>query len=174
MPHALVTCTHASPGRREILVRCALELHPDNFHHGVCQHCPHHTGSGSADDPSKPTQAAPGRGAVGNVARGAVSIAKTQILRRSRISEDGYQARLAVCRDCPGGHAVWKQGDVHTCGPMLQSIRDKNQRTCGCILRAKARDRYEDCPFGYWPKIEGRPIQSAQHHPEPADPDADV
>ncbi len=83
--------------------------------------------------------------------RGARSIAKTS-LGIDRLPAEQITARLDVCRACPGEHATFRKGDVHTCGPMLKSLKDKNRKTCGCILRAKAKDRKEDCPFGYWPK----------------------
>ncbi len=90
---------------------------------------------------------------AGHAAR---SVAKTT-LGIDRASEAQVEARLNVCRQCPGGHAVWtpggpRGGDVHTCGPMLQSMRDAGEGTCGCILHKKARDRAEDCPFGWWSK----------------------
>lgn len=95
------------------------------------------------------------KGLVRGAARGAASMVKTGLLRQDRLDEEQFQARLDVCRQCPGGHAVWKRGDVHTCGPMLKSMRQKKRKTCGCILKRKARDRKEDCPFGYWPKPAG-------------------
>lgn len=51
-------------------------------------------------------------------------------------------------------HAVWTSGggDVHTCGPMLQSMHESDQGTCGYILYKKARDRAEVCRFGWWPE----------------------
>lgn len=82
--------------------------------------------------------------------RAARSVAKTS-LGIDRVTDTQVEARLGVCRACPGGHAVMKDGEVHTCGPMLESMRDAGLGTCGCILRKKARDRKEDCPFGWWP-----------------------
>jgi hypothetical protein len=61
------------------------------------------------------------------------------------------EARLNLCRNCPGGHATWTNGDLHTCGPMLESARGDGDGTCGCVLRAKARNRREGCPFGGGP-----------------------
>jgi hypothetical protein len=84
---------------------------------------------------------------------GAASIAKTS-LGIDRASDEQVEARLNVCRRCPGGHTVWKNGDVHTCGPMLDSMRTSGQGTCGCILHKKARDLAEGCPHGWWPGIE--------------------
>lgn len=57
---------------------------------------------------------------------------------------------LLLDGQCPGGHATLKDGDVHTCGPMLASMKGERQGTCGCILRRKARDLSEQCPFGWW------------------------
>lgn len=70
-----------------------------------------------------------------------------------RATDAQVKARLDVCRSCPGNHAVWKNGDVSTCGPMLESIRGKAGGTCGCVLRKKARDLQEQCPFRWWPEI---------------------
>lgn len=88
-------------------------------------------------------------------AHAAGSVLKTSVLRRDRVSETDYAARLAVCRKCPGGHATFKRdGRLHTCGPMLESMKGNGQGTCGCVLAKKARDAKESCPFGYWPTIE--------------------
>jgi len=96
---------------------------------------------------------------IGRVTHGAGSIVKTQVLRRDRVSEADYQARLEVCRHCPGGHATFKaDGNLHTCGPMIQSLKQQGQKTCGCVLSKKARDAEESCPFGYWPTLEGKPV----------------
>lgn len=93
----------------------------------------------------------------------AKSLAKTR-LGVDRLSDEQIVVRLDVCRACPGGHATFKKGDVHTCGPMLKSMRQKRRKTCGCILRSKARDRKENCPFGYWPDV----ADSAPGHVPPA------
>jgi hypothetical protein len=86
----------------------------------------------------------------------ATSVAKTS-LGIDRATDEQVEARLNVCRQCPGDHAVWRDdpasgGDVHTCGPMLGSMREAGEGTCGCVLRKKARDLAEDCPFDWWPK----------------------
>lgn len=86
-----------------------------------------------------------------STARATRSVTKTT-LGMDRASDEQVEARLDVCRRCPGGHAVMKDGDVHTCGPMLESMQGTSQGTCGCILRKKARDLTEHCPFGWWPK----------------------
>lgn len=80
----------------------------------------------------------------------ATSVAKTT-LGINRATDEQVEARLNVCRQCPGNHAVWRDDDVHTCGPMLASMREAGVGTCGCVLRKKARDLTEDCPFGWWP-----------------------
>ena len=78
------------------------------------------------------------------------SVVKTA-LGVGRATDARVEARLDVCRRCPGGHAVWKDGDVHTCGPMLTAMREAGTSGgCGCILRKKAHDLAEDCPFGWW------------------------
>ncbi len=87
------------------------------------------------------------------VARAARSIAKTSI-GIDRATDEQVEARLNVCRQCPGSHAVWRDGNVFTCGPMLASMREAGTSGgCGCVLRKKARDLAEGCPFGWWPKI---------------------
>ena len=88
-------------------------------------------------------------------AHGAKSVAKTS-LGIDRLPDDQVQARLDVCRTCE--HAVWRKDgtDVHTCGPMVQSLKREGKGTCGCVLGKKSLDRKEDCPFGYWPTVEGR------------------
>ena len=81
----------------------------------------------------------------------AKSVVKTQVLRQDRVTPEAFELRLAVCQNCPGGHATYnKDGSLHTCGPMLQSLKDAGQKTCGCVLKAKARDAKESCPFNHW------------------------
>lgn len=111
------------------------------------------------------------RNIVGVAGHAAKSVVKTT-LGVDRLNADQIKARLDICRQCPGNHAEWKKGDVHTCGPMLKSLRDKKRKTCGCILCAKARDRKEDCPFGYWPKLEQKagtspPVPTEEQSPAP-------
>ena len=105
--------------------------------------------------PSRPRQ-------IVNVARSAAratrSVARTS-LGINRATAEQVEARLNTCRQCPGDHAVWKHGDVHTCGPMLQSMKGEGGGTCVCILHRKARDLTENCPFGWWPTI-GSPASS--------------
>lgn len=87
---------------------------------------------------------------IGSAARATRSVTKTS-LGIHRATDKQVDARLNVCRQCPGNHAIWKHGDVHTCGPMLQSMKAEGGGTCGCILRRKVRDLTEHCPFGWWP-----------------------
>lgn len=105
--------------------------------------------------PSRPRRIA---NLISSAARATRSVARTS-LGINRATDEQIDARLNVCRQCPGNHAIWKNGDVHTCGPMLQSMADTGGGTCGCILRRKARDLTEDCPFGWWPTI-GSPASS--------------
>ena len=82
----------------------------------------------------------------------AKSVVKTQVLRKDRVTPEAFELRLAVCQNCPDGHATYnKDGSLHTCGPMLQSLKDEGRKTCGCVLKAKARDAKETCPFNHWP-----------------------
>ncbi len=95
---------------------------------------------------------------LSSASHGAKSVAKTQVLRKDRASEAVYSQRLEVCKSCPGGHATFKDnGSLHTCGPMIKSMVDSGQKTCGCVLSRKARDIKEDCPFGYWPAPDTQP-----------------
>lgn len=84
-------------------------------------------------------------------AHGALSLLRTSVgvglLARPQI-----EARLDVCRRCPGGLAVLRDGDVYTCGRLLEIHREQGRSTCGCILRAKAADADEQCPNGWWPR----------------------
>jgi len=89
--------------------------------------------------------------AATRAAHGARSVAKTS-LGIDRASDELIEARLNICRQCPGNHAVWKNGDVHTCGPMLASMKGEGRGACGCVLRKKARDLKERCPLDYWPE----------------------
>ena len=84
-------------------------------------------------------------------AHGAKSVAKTSV-GIDRLNNEQIEARLNVCRGC--SKAVWQKDreDVHTCGPMVESMKREGKGTCGCVLRKKAKDAKEDCPFGYWPK----------------------
>jgi len=144
----VIPCEHWSEGGKG-WGRCALGLHEGRPSHGTCRSCEHYPRiSRSAAKSSITPQAL---NVMGNALHGAASIAKTT-LGIDRASDEQVEARLNVCRQCPGGHAVWKEGDVHTCGPMLQSMRDAGHGTCGCILHKKARDLDQACPFGWWPQ----------------------
>ena len=107
-------------------------------------------------DPTPALKPSPKRQAlnvISAVAHASKSVAKTT-LGIERASNEQVEARLNVCRQCPGGHAIWRDNELHTCGPMLESMRGAGKGTCGCILEKKARDLAEDCPFGWWPTAE--------------------
>lgn len=88
----------------------------------------------------------------------AKSIVKTELLRKDRLTDSQVKQRLAVCLACPGGHVVLdKKGQVKSCGPLLGRNRNQSKSPCGCLLRKKARDRLQECPFDYWPDIGGTP-----------------
>lgn len=106
----------------------------------------------TALDPSLADRIRAGSRMARRAARAARSIAKTAI-GIDRTSDDDFDARLGVCAACPGGHARYRKGKLHTCGPMLDSLKAEGKGTCGCILSKKARDAAENCPFGYWPTI---------------------
>lgn len=85
--------------------------------------------------------------AAGHAAK---SIAKTS-MGIDVLPDDQVKARLDVCGQCP--HARRRDdGSLHTCGPMLESMRRSGVGTCGCVLSKKARDAAEHCPFGWWTK----------------------
>ena len=75
----------------------------------------------------------------GRVSSAALSTAKTSLLRRDRVSDGHHAARLAVCGDCPGGHALkGNDGSLRTCGPMLASLTVEGKSPCWCVLNQKA------------------------------------
>lgn len=84
-------------------------------------------------------------------AHGVLSVLKTSA-GVGLLSRPEVEARLDVCRRCPGGLAVLRGDDVHTCGRLLEIQREQGRATCGCILRMKAVDTEEDCPNGWWPR----------------------
>src|SRR5690606_20735018 len=88
---------------------------------------------------------------AGRIAHAAGSIAKTSV-GVDRVTPEQLEARLNICRQCPGGHAIWEDGDVRTCGPMVESLKRQGHGPCGCVLRKKALDTTEHCPFGWWPQ----------------------
>lgn len=100
--------------------------------------------------PTKMRQALNVLGAASHAAR---SVVKTSI-GIDRATNEQVESRLAICRQCPGDHAVFRSGELHTCGPMIASMREAGEGTCGCILEKKARDLAEDCPFGWWPIVQ--------------------
>jgi len=55
-----------------------------------------------------------------------------------KLNDNEYEARLAVCRNCP------------SCDVERMVCREVR---CGCFLRKKARWRSENCPLGQWPEV---------------------
>ncbi|WP_437668994.1 hypothetical protein [Sorangium sp. So ce131] len=84
-------------------------------------------------------------------AQGALSVLRTS-LGVGLLARPEVEARLSVCRRCPGGLAVMRGDDVYTCGRLLEVHRAQGRSTCGCVLRMKAVDAEEDCPNGWWPR----------------------
>lgn len=84
-------------------------------------------------------------------AHGAASVIRTS-LGIGLLPRSAAEARLAVCRSCPGGLAVLRGDEVYTCGKLLEIHEEQGRSTCGCILRVKAVDAEEDCPNGWWPR----------------------
>lgn len=78
----------------------------------------------------------------------AESALMTQVLRTHRASDETYQHRLDTCRQCQ--HARWKNGEVYSCGPMLDRARQEGGKTCGCIIKLKAIDARQSCPLNKW------------------------
>ena len=110
-------------------------------------------------DPDKqvdPDIVSQGINIASGAAHGIKSMIKTGILRKGRTSDKEYEERLKVCNECPGNHAVFRHERIYTCGSMINSLRRAGKKTCGCVLDQKARDRKEDCPFGYWPPIQDK------------------
>ncbi len=113
---------------------------------------------GAGGAPAEDSRLAAARQLVGRVAHGALSLAKTT-LGRDRAAAALVEARLAVCRHCPGGHAVrHPDGAVQSCGPLLAAAPSGARAPCGCWLRQKARDARERCPFGWWPAPPAAPV----------------
>lgn len=108
------------------------------------------------------------------IMHGAKSTLQTQVLRMHRATDDEFKARLAVCENCEFSTRK-KSGELHSCGPMLQELRNQGKKTCGCILKNKARDRREDCPNNYWPTINETADKTTPQKPPGAGghPDAD-
>ncbi len=108
------------------------------------------------DETSDPDLITQGINIASGAAHGIKSMIKTGILRKGRATDKEYEDRLKVCNECPGNHAVFRHERIYTCGSMIDSLRRAGKKTCGCVLDQKARDREEDCPFGYWPTIEDK------------------
>lgn len=132
-------CKHATPSEKQGNIICSLNLYGGSPHHGVCKHCKKYESSTTV------TQA---------ITNAAKSILNTTIRKKNRVTDKEFITRLSICEDCPGKHAVFKHGKVYTCGEMLKIAKDNKQKTCGCVLSLKARDANEECPFGYWKKID--------------------
>jgi hypothetical protein len=100
---------------------------------------------------SKQENAGDKQGALSRVSHATKSIAKTSfgfdVLEKDKIEE-----RLDVCRSCE--HAKWNKGDIDTCGPMFSRARQRGEKTCGCKLKLKAKDKQETCPVNKWPDPE--------------------
>ena len=96
--------------------------------------------------PSIPTQIS---NVISSVATATKSIVKTS-LGIDVVDDQEFNRRLNICRQCPGSHAIFKNGNLHTCGKMLESARNKGERTCGCVLNQKAKDKSQHCPNDYW------------------------
>ncbi|QDU33059.1 hypothetical protein KS4_11000 [Poriferisphaera corsica] len=106
-------------------------------------------GCGGTKTTRKPSTIRKSTNVVKHVSHAGASVAKTS-LGINRASKEQVTKRLAVCEKCPGDHAVWKNGKLYTCGPMLESMKKEGKGTCGCVLNLKARDMAEECPFGWW------------------------
>jgi len=81
----------------------------------------------------------------------AVSVAKTSC-GMNAATKEMFEARLAICTKCPSA-IMNADGTPKTCGPMLESAMKKNGKTCGCVLRLKARDKTQKCPQDKWPAV---------------------
>ena len=135
-----VNCKHWRDANEPRVGHCD---HPGQPHgpkpsHGTCESCALREAVGGSY-----------RRAAGRAFHGAKSTAKTAI-GIDRLPAGEVKRRLDVCRQCD--EAQWADGDVHTCGPMLESMKREGRGACGCILSKKARDAKESCPHGYWPE----------------------
>jgi hypothetical protein len=81
------------------------------------------------------------------------SSVKTSILRLDRTTPEQFDARIDICKACDESTKT-RKGEPYTCGPMLESLGNPDLSTCGCLLRRKARDKKQNCPFGYWAPLE--------------------
>lgn len=89
---------------------------------------------------------------VRRLTHGAKSIIKTTLLRLDRLDDISVNRRLAVCRNCPSNHAMFRNGRLWSCGKLSKQNNQRDGRLpCGCILRYKARDAKANCPLGHWP-----------------------
>jgi hypothetical protein len=97
----------------------------------------------------------PKRSTLGQITHATKSTIQTQLLRQHRTTDDEYRARLDTCKACPSGVVqLTRDGEPWTCGTMLKESREAGRKTCGCVLTAKAIDRREACPNGYWPTLK--------------------
>lgn len=101
---------------------------------------------------SQPTKSQQAKNATKAITKGISSTVKTSVFRKDRVTDEEYNERLSICTNCPGNHAVFKNGALFTCGKFANSITGKLP-TCGCVLTKKARDAKQDCPMKYWPTI---------------------
>jgi hypothetical protein len=84
-----------------------------------------------------------------SAAGAATSAAKTAI-GIDVVADEVFAERYETCRNCPSGNVRMKNGEPYTCGPMLESAMNRDGKTCGCVIRIKARDKKQSCPSGHW------------------------
>jgi hypothetical protein len=91
----------------------------------------------SGSDPDSPgTSEMPGLARrTGNFATAIVRHAMSGF---QRVDDPQYEARLAICVDCP------------SCDLSTMVCREKS---CGCYLKLKARWQSEECPRGLWTAV---------------------
>jgi hypothetical protein len=75
------------------------------------------------------------------------AVVRHVVNRGREASEELYQARLAVCKDCEF---------------LDQERRVCQDPRCGCFVDRKARWESENCPQGKWP-----PVSSFEEKPDP-------
>ncbi len=85
-------------------------------------------------------------GVVQQVVNFAGAVARHVAGGMQTVTEEEYQARLAVCQGC-------------------EHFKDNQCRQCGCRvagdLMAKARWKEQRCPLGKWPPGLSRPLETA-------------
>ena len=139
----MIDCEHWSKCDTKNAGICGAGLFGGTPSEGVCLLCDKRLPRHKTENQVSATAAIIGK----KVIRAGASIAKTQLLRMDRATDAQYQDRLAVCRSCPSIRTI---NGSERCGPMYESWVRQGGKTCGCILKYKARDIRQTCPQSKW------------------------